>query len=306
MTNEAMGGRKLDIRRKGLLRRLEDGEILIADGAMGTLLMARGLAPGTPPEIWNAEHPQRIADVHRAYIGAGSRIILTNTFGGSRIRLNRAGLGGRTAELNRAAAALAREAAEGGAFVAGDIGPTGEMMEPLGSLSFRAAVDAFSEQAQALAESGVDLLWVETMMDVEEARAAVMGAKQASDMPVFCSMSFGPSGRTIMGAGAAQALEALRPLGLAAFGANCGEGLDVMDEVIDQLRAVSPALPWIAKPNAGLPRMVGGRAEYDLGPDQFAQRVKALVKRGARVVGGCCGSSPAFIAAIAGTVGERE
>jgi len=299
MTDGAHTHNHPDIREKGLIARLADGETILADGAMGTFLMAQGLEPGAPPEVWNVEHPQRIADVHRAYIDAGSRIILTNTFGGSRIRLKRTGMSGRAVELNRAGVVLAREAAAGRAFVAGDIGPCGEMMEPVGSLAFADAVEAFAEQARALSESGVDLLWVETMMDLEEARAAVTGAKRESDLPVFCSMTFGPSGRTIMGTTSRQALEALAPLGLAAFGANCGEGLDVMDEVLEQLRGSAINLPWIAKPNAGLPRMIGERAVYDVGPEQFAGRIDALVARGAQVVGGCCGSSPEFIAAIA-------
>lgn len=297
-------GRQTGIRQKGLRLRLAEGEVLIADGAMGTLLMAKGLEPGFPPEEWSTSHPQRIAEVHRAYIAAGSQIILTNTFGGSRIKLGRAGMGDRVEEINRAGAMLAREAAADRAFVAGDIGPCGEMMEPLGSLTYAQAVDNFAEQAQALAASGVDLLWVETMMDVEEARAAVAGAKQSADLPVFCSLSFGSGGRTIMGTGAAQALEALQPLGLAAFGANCGEGLDVMDAVLDQLRTRETGIPLIAKPNAGLPRMSGDRAVYDVGPGQFSERIGALVNRGARVVGGCCGSNPEYIAAIARVVAE--
>ncbi len=299
MSEDSRGGRQTDIRKKGLPQRLADGETLLADGAMGTLLMAKGLEPGSPPEAWNVAHPQRIADVHRAYIAAGSQIILTNTFGGSRIKLARAGMGDRAAELNRAGAALALEAAAGNAFVAGDIGPSGEMMEPLGSLTYAEAVESYAEQAKALAASGVDLLWVETMMDLEEARAAVAGAKQAGDLPVFCSMSFGLGGRTIMGIGAAQALGALKPLGLAAFGANCGEGLDVMDAVVDQLLALALGIPLIAKPNAGLPRMAGDKAAYDVGPAEFSERIGALVKRGVRVVGACCGGSPEYIAAIA-------
>jgi 5-methyltetrahydrofolate--homocysteine methyltransferase len=297
-------GSSTDIRSSGLLRRLAQGDTLLADGAMGTLLIAQELEPGSPPEVWNVEHPQRIADVHRAYVDSGSRIILTNTFGGSRIRLNRAGLGSRAAEFNRAAAALARAAAGGRAFVAGDIGPTGEMMEPLGSLTFAGAVEAFTEQARALAESGVDLLWVETMMDLEEARAAVTAAKQVSNLPVFCSLSFGPGGRTIMGTGPDQALEVLRPLGLAAFGANCGEGLEVMDAVLDRLTGVSPRMPLIVKPNAGLPEMVGEKAVYEVGPEQFAEKIGALVRRGAQIVGGCCGCNPDFIAAIARAMPE--
>jgi 5-methyltetrahydrofolate--homocysteine methyltransferase len=167
----------------------------------------------------------------------------------------------------------------------------------MGSLTYAAAVENFHQQARALAGSGVDLLWVETMMDLNEARAAVEGAKQAADLPVFCSMSFGPGGRTIMGTTAAQALDALRSLGPAAFGANCGEGLEVMDAVLDQLP--DPGIPLIAKPNAGLPRMAGDKAVYDVGPEEFAVRIAALVERGAHVVGACCGSRPEFIAAIA-------
>jgi 5-methyltetrahydrofolate--homocysteine methyltransferase len=288
-----------DIRTKGLLQRLAEGETLLADGAMGTLLMAKGLAPGMPPEEWNVSHPQRILDVHRAYIDAGSQIILTNTFGGSRVRLGRSGLAQGTVEFNRAAAKLAREAAGGRAFVAGDIGPSGEMMAPLGSLAYGEAEDAFAEQAGALAESGVDLLWVETMMDLEEARAAVAGARRVSDLPVFCSMSFSAAGRTIMGVDAAQALESLSPLGLAAFGANCGEGMDVMDAVLDRLSERNAGKPWIAKPNAGLPRIAGDKAVYDIGPGDFAERIRVLVGRGVQVVGACCGSSPEYIAAIA-------
>jgi 5-methyltetrahydrofolate--homocysteine methyltransferase len=302
MNEGSREGRPADIRHKGLLARLADGETLVADGAMGTLLMAKGLEPGSTPEEWNVVHPNWVADVHRAYIAAGSQIVLTNTFGGSRIKLARAGMADRMEEFNRAAAALALGAAAGGAFVAGDIGPCGEMMEPLGSLTFAEAVENFAQQARALAGSGVDLLWVETMMDLEEARAALTGAKQASDLPVFCSMSFGPGGRTIMGIGAAQALEALKPLGPAAFGANCGEGLDVMDAVLDRLTPPAPGIPLIAKPNAGLPRMSGDRAVYDVGPEEFSGRIGALVKRGVQVVGACCGSSPEFIAAIARTI----
>jgi 5-methyltetrahydrofolate--homocysteine methyltransferase len=298
------GTEQPDNREKGLLQRLNAEEILIADGAMGTMLMAKGLEPGAPPEEWNISHPQRIADVHRAYIAAGSQIILTNSFGGSRIKLGRAGRSGRAGEFNRAAAQIALEAAAGRAFVAGDIGPCGEMLEPLGSLTYAQAVDNFAEQAQALAGSGVDLLWVETMMDLEEARAAVAGAKQAADLPIFCSLSFGAGGRTIMGIGAAQALETLRPLGLAAFGANCGEGLDVMDSVLDQLRTLTPGIPLIAKPNAGLPRISGDKAVYDVGPGEFSERICALAKRGARIVGGCCGTNPEYIAAIARAVAQ--
>jgi 5-methyltetrahydrofolate--homocysteine methyltransferase len=293
-----------DIREKTIDRRLADGELLIADGAMGTLLMARGLAPGSPPEVWNVEQPQRIAEVHRAYLAAGSQIILTNTFGGSRIRLAQAGKAAQAEAYNRAAAELARAEAGGDAYVAGDIGPCGGMLEPLGDLTYAEAVESFAGQARSLAAGGVDLLWVETMMDPREARAAVEGARRETDRPLFCSLSFGPGARTMMGATAVQALAMLREFDLAAFGANCGEGLDVMDAVVDQLQSQPPGPALIAKPNAGLPRMTEAGAAYDVAPAEFARRIAALAARGAQVVGGCCGSTPEFIAAIAREVAK--
>jgi 5-methyltetrahydrofolate--homocysteine methyltransferase len=219
-----------------LIQRLADGEVLIADGAAGTMLMAAGLPPGTPPELWNVENPEKILSLHNAYVQAGSQIILTNTFGGNRIKLSKSGLGERARELNLAGAALARQAAGDQAAVAGDIGPTGELMSPFGSLTYEEAMAAFAEQAAALAEGGADAIWIETMVDIDEARAAVTGAHQVTNLPVFCTMSFGPKGRTMMGVSAKQAVEVLWPLGLAAIGANCGEGLEPIEIVLKQMR----------------------------------------------------------------------
>lgn len=289
---------------KGVRERLAAGELLLADGATGTLLMEAGLPPGTPPELWNVEFPDHIVGVHRRYLEAGAEILLTNTFGGSRIKLARAGYGERVVELNRAAAELAGRAAAGRAFVAGDLGPTGELMAPLGPLTPEAAEEAFAEQAAALAAGGVDLLWVETMMDLAEARAAIRGARRASDLPLFCSLSFGPRGRTMMGVEAGRAAAELWPLGLAAIGANCGEGIDVVEPVLRAMRAALPDAPLIAKPNAGLPKLVAGRTVYDMAPAEFGRRMKDFVALGAQVVGACCGSTPAHIAALATAVGR--
>ncbi len=274
---------------------LSSGKVLFADGATGTMLMAAGLPPGQAPEIWNVEQPEKILSLHRAYLDAGSQIILTNTFGGSRIKLDKAGIGERVVELNRAAAGLARQAAGARAYVAGDIGPSGELMAPMGSLTYEKAFEAFAEQAAALAVGGVDAIWVETMTDLDEARAAVNAALQVSDLPVFCSLSFGKRGRTMMGVSARQAAQTLWPLGLAAIGANCGEGLDMIPEVLAQMREVAPEAPLIVKPNAGLPRLVAGATVYDLAPQDFAARMSEFVLQGARVIGSCCGSSPDFI-----------
>jgi 5-methyltetrahydrofolate--homocysteine methyltransferase len=295
MSQSSSQGEKMD---KSLVERLSVGETLIADGATGTMLFQAGLPAGTPPEAWNVERPEQVVALHRAYIEAGSQIILTNTFGGSRLKLDKSGWGERVAELNRAAAELARQAAAGEAYVAGDIGPTGELMSPYGSLMYATALEAFSEQAQALAQGGADFIWVETMMDLEEARAAVSAARQATTLPVICSLSFASKGRTLMGASARQAAETLWPLGLAAIGANCGKGLEVIEPALAQLRAVLPQAPLIAKPNAGLPKMVNEQAVYDLGPEEFAAQIAGFVDLGARIVGACCGSNPAFISAI--------
>jgi 5-methyltetrahydrofolate--homocysteine methyltransferase len=287
-----------------LIQRLAGGETLIADGAAGTMLMSAGLAPGTPPELWNIDHPEKILALHRAYVEAGSQIILTNTFGGNRIKLGKAGLAERVRELNLAGAALARQAAGDRALVAGDIGPTGELMAPYGPLTFEDAAAAFAEQAAALADGGVDAIWIETMVDLDEARAAVTGARQSTGLPILCTMSFGPKGRTMMGVSAKQAVEGLWPLGLAAIGANCGEGLEAVEVVLQQMRALLPDAPLIAKPNAGLPKLVDGQTVYDTGPDQFASRTLDFISLGARLVGSCCGSSPAFISAISTTVNK--
>jgi 5-methyltetrahydrofolate--homocysteine methyltransferase len=289
-----------------LKARLAAGEVLLADGATGTTLMAAGLPPGTPPELWNVEHPEVISKLYQAYLNAGSQIILTNSFGGSRVKLDKSGVGERVKELNRAAARLAREAAQGHAFVAGDVGPTGELMPPLGKLTFEDAEATFAEQARALVEGGADLIWVETMMDLNEARAAVSGARQATQVPIFCSLSFGPRGRTMMGVSASQAAEVLWPLGLAAIGANCGDGIDVIEPALSQMRATLPTAPLIAKPNAGMPKLLGDRTVYDMGPTDFAKRIPGFVSLGAQVVGACCGSGPDHIAAIASVLQQSR
>jgi 5-methyltetrahydrofolate--homocysteine methyltransferase len=289
---------------KDLRARLQAGETLIADGATGTTLMAAGLPAGTPPELWNVERPEQILQLHRSYLDAGSQIILTNTFGGSRIKLATAGLGDRARELNQAAVTLAREAAGEDAFVAGDIGPTGELMAPYGPLIYARAAEVFAEQAEALAGAGADLIWIETMMDLEEARAAVTGARRVCDLPIFCSLSFGPRGRTMMGVKAGEAASELWPLGLAAIGANCGEGIDVVEPVLKAMGEVLPDAPLIAKPNAGLPKLVGDQTVYDMEPATFAARIPDFVALGARIVGACCGSRPDHIAAVSRVVGR--
>ena len=288
-----------------LLDVLARAELLVADGATGTMLQAAGLPQGTVPERWNIEQPDRVRALHGAYLDAGSDIILTNTFGGSRIKLERAGCAGITRVTNQAAGMIAKGMAGERAFVAGDIGPCGELLQPYGLLSYDDAVIAFAEQAGALAAGGVDCIWIETMTAIEEMQAAVEGVKAATDLPIFCTMSYGPSGRTMMGVTPEQAMETLWPMGIAACGANCGQGPESMLAVIEKLVAANPSAVVIAKPNAGLPKLVGDEQVYDMGPEEMAGHMMRCVDAGARVIGSCCGSTPEHIRAIAAALRAR-
>jgi len=288
--------------RLPILERLASGQVLVADGATGTMLQTAGLPTGTPGEAWILERPEEIMRLHQAYLEAGSQLILTSTFGGTRARLKAAGLDAQVAEINRRAAELARQAAGDEVYVAGDIGPTGEMMAPLGKLTYEGALELFAEQAQALATGGVDAIYIETMSDLNEAKAAVEGAQQTCDLPVFCTFSFDTHGRTSMGVSPVQAAQALAALGIQAIGANCGHAPEEVLEFLPQMGQAVPDAYLIAKPNAGVPRMVKRQVVYDAGPERMAELAGRYVELGARVVGACCGSSPAHIAAIAEAV----
>ncbi|MDH7485553.1 MAG: homocysteine S-methyltransferase family protein [Anaerolineae bacterium] len=288
--------------RLPILERLAAGDVLIADGATGTMLQAAGLPAGTPGEAWVLERPEEIVRLHRAYVQAGSQVILTTTFGGTRARLKAAGLDPQVAEINRRAAELARQAMGDEGYVAGDIGPTGEMMAPIGKLTTAAAVELFAEQAQALAAGGVDVIYIETMSDLNEARAAVEGARQACALPVFCTFSFDTHGRTSMGVSPAQAAQAMAELGVPAIGANCGHAPEELLDILPQMRQAAPEAYLIAKPNAGLPRLVKRQVVYDATPERMAELARRYIELGAHIVGTCCGSSPAHIAAIAAVI----
>jgi len=284
--------------RTPILEKLASGAVLVADGATGTMLQAAGLPTGLPGEAWVLERPEEILALHRAYLQAGSQLILTATFGATQPRLERAGLQARVPEINRRAAELARQAARDDVYVGGDIGPTGEMLQPLGSLTYGQAVEAFAEQAAALAAGGVDCIYVETMSALDEGRAAVEGARQATGLPIFCTFSFDTRGRTSMGLRPAQAAEALAGLGVAALGANCGHAPEDLLDILPAMRAAAPGLYLIAKPNAGLPRMVKRQVVYDADPERMAELARQYVALGASIVGACCGSSPQHIAAM--------
>jgi len=282
---------------------LAKGGPILADGAMGTMLFASGLQFGDPPEVWNLTQPDIIRRVHRGYLDAGSRILLTNTFGGNRLRLSLHGLQDRVAELNRTAAILLRaevNAAGGRALVAGDIGPSGEIMAPLGTLDYDEAVDVFAEQAAALVAGGVDLIWIETMSDLPEIRAAIEGVRRVSPgIPLIATMTFDTRGHTMMGVTPEQAVEALAAWGADAIGGNCGNGPDELIPMIARMHAAAPDVVLVAKSNAGIPELVDTRAVYRTDPGTMARDALAMRDAGATIVGACCGSTPDHLRAMA-------
>lgn len=282
---------------------LESHKVLIADGATGTTLQKAGLPAGTAPERWNLENPDAVRALHRGYIEAGSDMVLTNTFGGTSIRLKREGLQDRAVEINRAAAALAREVAGESVLVVGDIGPTGEMMAPLGTLTHEEAVASFAQQAGALAEGGVDVILVETMSDLAEVQAAVEGVRQVTDLPLMVTMSFDTKGRTMMGVKPDRAARTLAELGVDVMGANCGRTLTETLEAVLKMREAVPDAVLMAKPNAGLPHAEGGDLVYDVTPEVMAEYGHRFVdEAGVVIFGGCCGSTAKHIRAVAQTL----
>lgn len=286
-----------------LAQLLASNAVLVADGGMGTMLFASGLARGTAPESWNVDRPDAVRQIHAAYIAAGAQIVLTNSFGGTRARLSSHGLAERVAELNRAAAQVARSAADAAphpVVVAGSIGPTGQLLAPLGDLEPEAAAEMFAEQAAALVEGGVDVLWVETMSDLAEVQAALEGCRRATPgVPLVATLTYDTHGRTMMGVTPERAAGAFQGLGLVAHGANCGNGPDELLAALDRMHQAEPSAVLIAKANAGLPRMVEDRAVYDAAPPVMAAYAREARAKGARIIGACCGSTPDHIRAIA-------
>lgn len=282
--------------------RLNESKVLIADGATGTMLQKAGLPQGTAPERWNLDNPDAVRALYRAYTEAGSDIILTNTFGGSPIRLERDGLRQQCVAINQAAAQLAREVAGEEVIVFGDIGPTGELLEPAGKLTYADAVNTFAEQAAALAAGGADALIIETMSDLNEARAAIEGVKKATNLPVVVTFSFDTRGRTMMGLKPSVAAHEIWNLGVTAMGANCGRTLTETLAAIQEMRQAVPEAVLMAKPNAGLPHAEGKDLVYDVTPEIMADYAQQFLKEGVKIFGGCCGSTPEHIKALARTI----
>lgn len=287
------------------LARVREGNILLADGAMGTMLQSNGLSSSDCPEEWNVSHAQVVVSIHAAYREAGSEIILTSTFGGSPFKLSRFGLDSRTEELNAAAARNARAGAGEEAFVLGDIGPTGEVLEPYGDADAQEVLSGFRRQVRGLIDGGVDGFIVETMMDFEELRLAVEAVRAECDLPVLASMTFNrtPDGyRTMWGLSAEDAATRMERLPVAGLGSNCGLAIDQFPGLIQAMSAAARK-PILAEPNAGMPRLEGDKTVFDQTPEMFAASAGDLLAAGATILGGCCGTTPAHIAAVRSALG---
>ncbi len=274
---------------------------LLADGAMGSNLFARGLTSGDAPELWNTTQPDQVRDLHRRFIDAGADILLTNSFGGTRHRLKLHRAEGRVAELNEAAARLARaetDRADRVVLVGGSMGPTGEILEPLGPLSKDAAREAFAEQAAALARGGADILWIETMSSTDETEAAIEGA-QRTGLPVVTTLSFDTNGRTMMGIAPADLAGLCREHHLAACGSNCGVGAaELVASIVNLAAAADPSAILVAKANCGIPQYVDGAIRFDGTPELMAEYARLALDAGARIIGGCCGTTPEHLRAM--------
>ena len=289
--------------RTSLETLLRDREVILADGATGTNLFALGLTSGDSPELWNLTRPGDVAGLAASFVRAGSDLILTNSFGGNRHRLKLHDLDARVGELNEAAARLAREVADAAprpVLVAGSIGPTGELLEPVGTLGRAAAVEAFAEQAQGLARGGADLLWIETMSAAEELDAAIEGAARTG-LPIVATMSFDTQGRTMMGLTPEAALghAAALPVAPRGFGANCGIGpAQLLDSLLRMHAVAAPGTVLVAKGNCGVPEYRDGAIHYSGSPAIMAAYARLARAAGARIIGGCCGTTPEHVQAM--------
>lgn len=286
-----------------ILERVAAGEVLISDGAMGTFLQAHGLVAGECPEAWCSSHPDVVRGIARAYVDAGSDIIETNSFGGTHYKLREYGLADQVSAFNRQAAALAREVIGTKGYVAASVGPTGKIVEDEGGdVSEEDLYRAFVEQVVALADGGADAVCIETMSSITETVQAIKATKDHTRLLVIATLTFAPGARgyrTMMGVDPARAAEEAVAAGADIVGANCGTGIAHMIEVVATMRATVPHVPILVHPNAGMPVLEGGKTVFKETPADMAARVPAILAAGANILGGCCGTTPAHIAAIA-------
>lgn len=277
------------------------GRVFVSDGAWGTFLQKKGLKPGECPELWNVTHRNEVLDIARSYIDAGADMIETNSFGGSRIKLEKYGLAGRAGELNREAAAISRQAAGEDKWVLGSVGPTGKLLM-MEEISPAELYDAFREQAIALAEGGADAIVVETMTDLEEAVIAVKAARENTNLPVICTMTFDKlitgEYRTMMGISPDEMIRPLMDAGASVIGANCGNGMEGMTEIVRIIRLTNHEVPVLVHANAGMPVYSEGETIFPETPGETASHIRSLVEAGVNIIGGCCGTTPEHILEI--------
>jgi len=286
---------------------IKAGKILVSDGAWGTFLQQKGMQPGECPEEWNLSHPGDVLDIAKSYIDAGSDMIETNSFGGSKFKLEKYGLGDKVFELNKAAAEISRKAA-GDKFVLGSIGPTGKILI-MGEVTEEELYDAFKEQAKGLEAGGADAIMIETMTDLDEARLAIKAAKENTKCEVFCTMTFEKTVdgefRSMMGVAPTDMVNTIIDAGADLIGANCGSGIANMIGIVEEIRKANTDIPILIHANAGMPVYKDGETVFPETPDEMAQLVPKIIAAGANVVGGCCGTTPEHISRVREVVNSR-
>jgi 5-methyltetrahydrofolate--homocysteine methyltransferase len=292
-----------------ILEKLRQNKILLSDGAWGTFLQAKGLLPGECPELWNITHKSDVLDIAKSYLLAGSDIIETNSFGGSIFKLSQYGFGDRVSEINQAAAAISRQASGNEKHVAGSVGPTGKMLI-MGDVTEDELYDGFKEQVIALEKGGVDIIIIETMSAVDEATLAVKAARENTKCTVIITMTFSrtPKGeyRTMMGVSPEEMVSSMKEAGAHIIGSNCGNGIEDMIGIVKAIRAADSRIPVMIQANAGVPELIDGKTIFRESPEMMASYVPELIKAGANIIGGCCGTTPDHIKAIARVLGPSE
>ncbi len=290
-----------------ILDKLNNNEILLSDGAWGTFLQDKGMMPGECPELWNITHRNEVLDIAKSYLLAGSDIIETNSFGGSIFKLSMYGLADRVGEINFAAAEISREAAGKKAYVAGSIGPSGKMVL-MGDVTEKELYDGFREQAVALEKGGSDIIIIETMSALDEASQAVRAARENTKCTVISTMTFSktPRGeyRTMMGVSPVEMMAAMKAAGAHIIGSNCGNGIEEMIGIVKEIRSADNLIPVMIQANAGVPELIDGKTVFRESPELMASYVPELIKAGANIIGGCCGTTPEHIRAIAIEMGR--
>lgn len=294
---------------KTITEKIKEGKILVSDGAWGTFLYQQGLKPGECPELWNLTHPENILAIAQSYIEAGSDMVETNSFGGSSFKLSNFDLGDRAYEINKAAAEISRKAAGADKHVLGSIGPTGKMLV-MGDVSYNDLYESFKVQAMGLADGGADALVIETMSDLEEATAAVRACKENTSCEIICTMTFekSPEGAfyTMMGVTPAEMVTEMVAAGATIIGANCGNGMENMIGISEEIRKINANIPLLIHANAGMPVYKNGETHYLETPEQMAGFVEILIAAGANIIGGCCGTTPEHIRQIAQIIKAKQ